>query len=148
MADVFSRSKRSEVMAAVRSRGNQATELRLITILRAAGLTGWRRQQPLPGRPDFIFRHARVAVFVDGCFWHGCQLHGRRPATRKAFWDRKLDRNAARDREVNRLLRRRGWRVVRIWEHALKAAPRVAARLRAALRAGPLRGGVYQVRTR
>ena len=59
-------------MAAIRSRGNKDTELKLASILRASGITGWRRHQPLPGHPDFIFRHARLAVFVDGCFWHGC----------------------------------------------------------------------------
>jgi DNA mismatch endonuclease, patch repair protein len=62
-------------MAAVRSRGNKDTELKLIAILRGYHIKGWRRHQPLPGKPDFLFRRYRLAVFVDGCFWHGCRFH-------------------------------------------------------------------------
>jgi len=79
MADVFSKTKRSAVMAAIRSRGNKDTEMKLAAITRTHGITGWRRHLPLPGRPDFAFRKERVAVFVDGCFWHGCPLHGHKP---------------------------------------------------------------------
>jgi DNA mismatch endonuclease (patch repair protein) len=62
----------------------------------------------------------KVVVFVDGCFWHGCPRHSRTPATNPVFWRTKIDRNRARDREVNRELRGRGWKVVRIWHHELK----------------------------
>jgi DNA mismatch endonuclease (patch repair protein) len=61
-----------------------------------------------------------VAVFVDGCFWHGCPKHSTVPATHRPFWKRKLTANKLRDRRVNRTLRRKGWRVVRIWEHDLR----------------------------
>ena len=71
MTDVFSKKQRSQVMAAIRSKGNKTTELRLASILRAHGIKGWRRDQPLFGKPDFVFRRERLAVFVDGCFWHG-----------------------------------------------------------------------------
>jgi DNA mismatch endonuclease (patch repair protein) len=170
MPDIFSKRKRSAVMAAIRSRGNQTTELRLIAVFRAEGIRGWRRQLPLrvtiPGniqhstanaqrprgrkaaksgkrlnvessmlevgrlrrapvaaalrvRPDFVFRTRRVAVFVDGCFWHGCPRHYRRPGSRRAFWDAKIARNRQRDREVSRALRRAEWTVLRVWEHEL-----------------------------
>ena len=135
MADVFTKAKRSQVMAAIRSRGNQDTELRFAALLRAAGITGWRRHLALPGRPDFAFRRARVAVFVDGCFWHGCPWHCRRPKTRADFWNRKIDRNRERDRAVRRLLRRRGWRVLAVWEHSLSDPVRVLGRLQALLAA-------------
>ena len=79
VTDVFTKKKRSQVMAAIRSKGNKATELKLTSILRAAGITGWRRHQPIPGHPDFIFRRGRLAIFVDGCFWHGCRWHCRMP---------------------------------------------------------------------
>ncbi len=69
MADVFTRGKRSEVMAAIRSKGNRDTEICLASVLRKAGIKGWRRHMPLAGKPDFVFREQRVAVFVDGCFW-------------------------------------------------------------------------------
>jgi DNA mismatch endonuclease (patch repair protein) len=71
MADVFTKIKRSQVMAAIRSKGNKDTELKLISIFRKYRITGWRRHQVVFGNPDFIFRKAKIAVFVDGCFWHG-----------------------------------------------------------------------------
>ena len=91
MPDIFTKAKRSEVMSRVRSRGNRSTELRMISIFRAHGISGWRRNRPVFGRPDFVFPVERVAVFVDGCFWHGCPWHGcpwhgRVPASNVAFW--------------------------------------------------------------
>jgi DNA mismatch endonuclease, patch repair protein len=136
MADTLSKSDRSRVMAAVRSRGNRATELRLLAILRAHGISGWRRHLGLPGNPDFVFTRERVAVFVDGCFWHGCVIHCRIPKSRAGFWSAKIGRNRERDREVGRVLRGRGWRVVRVWEHALGRPARIVARLHTALASG------------
>jgi DNA mismatch endonuclease (patch repair protein) len=133
VADIWTKRKRSEVMALIRSRGNKNTELRLRDVFRVAGITGWRRHQPLPGRPDFVFRKERLAVFVDGCFWHGCARCYRRPSSNRVYWDAKVQRNRARDMEVCRELRRRGWRVLRIWEHELKGAPAYLRRLRRAL---------------
>ncbi len=66
---------------------------------------------------DIAFPGARLAVFVDGCFWHRCPEHATEPKANRDFWRAKLDRNVARDREVDRALRNAGWRVVRIWEH-------------------------------
>lgn len=136
MTDVLSRKQRSQVMAAVRSRGNRATELKLISILRASDITGWRRNQRLPGKPDFVFRKERLAIFVDGCFWHGCPKHGEVPATNKQYWRTKLSRNKARDRRVLTILKKQNWRPLRLWEHDLKDPSRVAARIRAAFRDG------------
>ncbi len=120
MADIFTKAKRSEVMSLIRGKGNRSTEGALAAFFRREGITGWRREQPLFGKPDFVFRAERVAVFVDGCFWHGCPKHGRKPKTRKAFWTAKIERNAARDRLVTRTLRASGWRVMRVWEHDLR----------------------------
>lgn len=136
MPDVFTRRKRSAVMSLIRGSGNQATELRLIQILRANGIRGWRRRQQLPGKPDFVFPAHQLSVFVDGCFWHGCPMHATWPKQNAAFWRTKILANRKRDRAVNRLLRKSGWRVLRIWEHALtrKHEPRTVRRLLAALR--------------
>jgi DNA mismatch endonuclease (patch repair protein) len=142
MPDVFTKAKRSDVMSRIRSRGNRDTELALVRLLRAHGITGWRRQVEIRGRaallrgpnvaaaqqrrptfrvrPDFVFRQVRLALFVDGCFWHGCPKHGTKPKGNAAFWRKKFAANRARDRRVNRALRRAGWRVVRIWEHELR----------------------------
>ena len=137
MPDIFSKRKRSAVMALIRSRGNKATELRLIAIFRAHSITGWRRHRPLFGKPDFVFPALKLAVFVDGCFWHGCPIHGTRPKTNAAFWGKKISTNRTRDRLVTRTLRARGWRVLRIWEHALmrRHERRLLARLHRALAA-------------
>jgi DNA mismatch endonuclease (patch repair protein) len=119
MPDVFSKTKRAEVMSKIRGTGNKDTELRLIQIFRATGIAGWRRGSKLPGKPDFVFLKSKTAVFVDGCFWHGCPKHATWPKTRAAFWLAKITGNKARDRKVNRLLRAKGWTVIRIWEHEL-----------------------------
>lgn len=128
MADVFTKAKRSQVMSRIRGRGNKDTEVALIRIFRAERITGWRRHTSLFGRPDFTFRRERVVVFVDGCFWHGCPLHCRMPATNPAFWSSKLAANKARDKTVSVTLRKTGWRVVRIWEHDLAKRPSVCVR--------------------
>jgi DNA mismatch endonuclease (patch repair protein) len=120
MSDIFTKKKRSEVMSRIRGAGNKDTELRLIQIFRANGITGWRRGSKLPGKPDFVFPKLKTAVFVDGCFWHGCPKHATQPKTRASFWLAKITGNKARDRKVNRLLRAKGWKVVRVWEHELR----------------------------
>jgi len=120
----FGGLRRGQLMSLVRSTGNRSTEGRLATLLRSAGLVGWRRHQKLPGKPDFIWRAAKVAVFVDGCFWHGHDC-GKNvtPKTNAQAWGEKIERNRARDRRVSRALRDRGWTVVRIWECDLAKRP-------------------------
>ncbi len=137
MPDVFTKAKRSAVMARIRSHGNRDTEMVMIKRFRALGIIGWRRRQPVFGKPDFVFRPAKVAVFVDGCFWHGCPKHCRMPAGNAAFWRQKLRRNRERDQLVSRTLRRNGWRVLRVWEHELarKNEARLRRRLQQALTA-------------
>jgi DNA mismatch endonuclease (patch repair protein) len=149
MPDVFTKAKRSEVMSRIRSRGNRDTELALARLLRRHKISGWRRHvqvriaecrmrnkskrgaavfplrtphsefRTFAVRPDFVFPKSRTAIFVDGCFWHGCPRHATKPKNNRAFWHRKLSANKTRDRLVNRTLRRAGWRVLRIWEHEL-----------------------------
>ncbi|MCE9520515.1 MAG: very short patch repair endonuclease [Verrucomicrobia bacterium] len=131
MADVFSKSERSQVMSRIRSHGNKDTELALIRILRAHHITGWRRHQPVFGNPDFVFPKLRLAVFVDGCFWHSCPQHSTKPKNNAAFWRKKLAANQARDKLVTRTLKSHGWRVLRIWEHELvgKKTSQLVARI-------------------
>ena len=107
-------------MRSIRGHSNKTTELRLIQIFRANGITGWRRGSKLPGKPDFVFPKLKTAVFGDGCFWHGCPRHGTKPKTRASFWLAKITGNKTRDRKVNRLLRAKGWKVIRVWEHELR----------------------------
>jgi DNA mismatch endonuclease (patch repair protein) len=134
MPDVFSSEKRSQIMSRVKSHGNRATELALICVFRENKIRGWRRHTGIFGKPDFVFPSARVIVFVDGCFWHGCPLHGRIPATNADFWKRKIERNKARDQLVRRELIERGWIVLGIWQHELREPSMVARRVARTLR--------------
>jgi len=161
MSDIFSKAKRSEVMSRVRSRGNKDTEVALAKLFRRNKITGWRRQvnltvgrrrrkethsfeknlvrvsspRLLRVRPDFIFQKIRLALFVDGCFWHGCPQHGTQPKGNRAFWKNKFARNKARNLLVTRTLRSAKWRVLRIWEHELarKNEARLLKRIQQAL---------------
>jgi DNA mismatch endonuclease, patch repair protein len=131
MADVFSSYDRSRVMARIRSKRNLTTEMRLVTALKALKITGWRRHLPLFGRPDFAFPRQHVVVFVDGCFWHGCSKHGRKPTSNTNYWLPKLVRNRKRDAAVSRHYRNQGWAVLRFWEHDAEKAPeRCAEKIR------------------
>jgi len=135
MPDVFTKRKRSKVMAQIRGGGNRDTEIALIILLRQHKIVGWRRNQHVFGKPDFVFRRQRIAVFVDGCFWHACPMHANMPESNRAFWRKKLTANKTRDRFVTRVLRKCGWRVVRIWEHELKKSPqRCMERIRESLK--------------
>lgn len=120
MADTLSKAKRSELMSRIRGKGNRTTELRLISIMRSHRISGWRRNYKLFGKPDFVFPARRLAVFVDGCFWHACPQHCKIPKSNVPFWVGKLERNAARDAIVTEALSSSGWTVVRIWEHDLR----------------------------
>jgi len=111
---------------------NTQIEVRLRSLLHARGLRYRVHQRPLRTLKrvaDVVFTRARVAVFVDGCFWHGCPQHGTWPKRNAGFWREKIEGNVLRDRETDTLLLEAGWLSVRIWEHedVREAADRVAA---------------------
>lgn len=120
MSDVFNKDKRSEIMSAVRSKKNKSTELKLIEIFKENNIKGWRRNYPVKGHPDFIFLEKKIAVFVDGCFWHGHDCRNTRPSDNADYWTKKRERNIRHDKEITALFERRGWTVIRIWECELK----------------------------
>lgn len=135
----FGGLSRGELMSRVHSTGNKTTEKRLALLLRRAGLTGWRSQQNLVGRPDFVWRRFRIAIFVDGCFWHGhdCGKNVTPKANANA-WREKINRNRSRDRQASRQLRRQGWTVIRIWECQLAKDPgKALSRIREAIGSHP-----------
>ncbi len=112
---------RSRHMSAVRGKGNRTTELRFRFALVRAGVQGWKLHPAgLAGRPDLVFPRERVAIFLDGCFWHGCERCGHRPRHNADFWAAKIRRNRDRDARATSDLRRAGFRVLRLWEHELK----------------------------
>lgn len=120
MADVYGKEKRSEIMKIVRSKGNKSTEQCLLKLFVDNGITGWRRNYPVKGHPDFIFHKQKVAIFVDGCFWHGHDCRNTRPKENEEYWIKKRERNIQHDKEITELFMTRGWTVLRIWECELK----------------------------
>jgi DNA mismatch endonuclease, patch repair protein len=115
-------------MSRIRAR-DTGPELTLRKALWALGLR-YRLANSLPGKPDLVFLRERVGVFIDGCFWHSCPIHGVKPKSNRAFWSQKLRGNARRDLAVGRELRARGWKVIRVWEHDVRSDPsRVALRV-------------------
>src|SRR5205814_6917812 len=120
MRDFFSPKERSRLMSRIRGRANISTELKIAGILRAAGIQAWRRHLPLPGRPDFTFPKQKVCIFVHGCFWHDCPRCRKRSGTRPEYWSAKIDTNRRRDQRVSRELRRRGYKVILVWECTLR----------------------------
>ena len=131
--DFLTKEKRSLLMSTIRGHGNKNTELALVKLFRRNKVTGWRRNQKIFGKPDFVFCKFKLAVFVDGCFWHGCPKHSRQPKSNRTFWRRKFSANKKRDLLVTRALRRAGWRVLRIWEHNLSRPDRCISRIRRTL---------------
>lgn len=120
MADTFDQEKRSAIMKSVKSSGNKSTELRLISYFKENGITGWRRKYPVKGHPDFVFIEKKIAIFVDGCFWHGHDCRNTRPKQNEDYWRKKRIRNIAHDQMITELFINRGWTVIRIWECELK----------------------------
>ena len=92
----------------------------MIEVFKQNGITGWRRNYPVKGHPDFVFLDRKIAVFVDRCFWHGHDCRNTRPAANKEYWQQKREKNIQHDRDVTRNFELRGWTVLRIWECELK----------------------------
>ncbi len=129
MTDCFEPEKRSRIMSRIRSNGNYSTEVRFIRMMRQYGIAGWRRRTKLPGRPDFVFTKRKVAVFIDGDFWHGNPRKFRIPKSNCDYWERKIFGNKMRDRAVNKELKRLGWRVIRFWESSLNDEEAIIGKL-------------------
>ena len=126
MADRLTPEQRSYCMSRIRGK-NTLPELMLRRAIWAAGCR-YRLHSNLPGRPDIMFSAARLVVFIDGCFWHACPQHGRRPRTNQSYWNSKIARNIRRDIRINAELSRSGWKVARFWEHEVKADPSKVAK--------------------
>ena len=118
----------SKTMMAIANKHNRSTERKFRMALVRAGLRGWiLHAQGIFGCPDIYFPRQKVAVFLDGCFWHGCPKCGHIPKTNRAFWRTKIARNQKRDKQANNQLRVKGTSVIRIWEHSLRDTKDLAA---------------------
>jgi len=119
MADVLTKEQRSYNMSMIKGE-NTKPEIALRKLLFARGLRGYRLHYRLPGKPDIVFPKSRIAIFIDGCFWHKCPKCFVKPVTKRKFWEKKIDSNIKRDKIVNRELKKNKWKVLRIWEHEIK----------------------------
>lgn len=122
MTDVLTPDQRKLNMSRIRAK-NTGPEVKLRKMLYAAGVRGYRIHFNLPGKPDIVFTKKKIAVFVDGCFWHKCPVCFKEPETRKEFWMKKIQSNIDRDKKVNEQLQQDGWIVVRVWEHEIRKNP-------------------------
>jgi len=119
---------RSRTMSLIRGRNNKSTELQFRMALVRGKIGGWTTNEPaLPGKPDFYFKNRKLAIFIDGCFWHGCPVCGHIPKTNALFWKEKIRRNKLRDKRTQKSLSLQRIQVIRLWEHQIKNARTVAA---------------------
>jgi DNA mismatch endonuclease (patch repair protein) len=132
--DTVSKTVRSKIMSAVKPSGNKTTEVAMAAVLRIHGLGGYRRHWLVAGKPDFAWPKIKTALFVDGCFWHGCPRCQRFPSTNVEFWTNRIATNRRRDRRVARNLRAEGWSVMRVWECSV-GKERTVRRIRAVIEA-------------
>ncbi len=111
-------------MKKVKPTGNKTTELQMVKVFEDFKIRGWKRHYDVIGHPDFVFLQKRIAVFVDGCFWHGHDCRNTKPENNKEFWEKKRNRNIIHDQDITKRFENRGWTVIRIWECELKKANR------------------------
>ena len=116
MADVLTKKQRSYCMSQIRS-SKTKPELKIKKLMKSLG---FQYQPKIYGRPDFTNKKEKIAIFIDGDFWHKCPVHFRLPKTNRKFWKKKINQNVLRDRQVNAKLRKEGWKIIRVWEHSIK----------------------------
>lgn len=132
--DTFDQATRSKIMSRVKSK-NTRLEERVANLLQTAQIKDFTRYaDSILGKPDFIYPEAKITIFVDSCFWHGCPQHLRRPNSNNEYWEKKINSNVARDRKQRMTLRQEGWSVIRIWEHELKQPEKIIRKIRRVLR--------------
>ncbi len=122
MTDVLTPEQRKLNMSRIRAK-DTSPEKKLRQMLREKGIRGYRIHYNLPGKPDMVFVRKKIAIFIDGCFWHKCPVCFREPETRKEFWMKKIQSNVMRDEKINTQLKEQGWHVIRIWEHEIRKEP-------------------------
>lgn len=120
--DRLTQKQRSENMSRIKGK-NTGLEKTFKKIVRSSGIKGFRSHANVAGKPDIYFPKAKIAVFIDGCFWHGCPRCGSLPATNRNFWKKKIERNISRDKTVRTELRKSGIKVVRFWGHEINRNP-------------------------
>lgn len=118
MTDVLTPEQRRKNMQAIRSQSK--LENKVSKELWKRGLRFRKNDRSLFGKPDISIKKYKIVIFIDSCFWHGCDIHGNRPKSNQEFWDKKLSRNKERDLEVQNYYEEHGWHYKRVWEHDFK----------------------------
>jgi DNA mismatch endonuclease, patch repair protein len=118
MADIFSKEQRRKNMQAIRSQSQ--LENIVTRELWNRGIRFRKNVKSLYGKPDIAIKKHKIAIFIDSCFWHSCEIHGNRPKSNQNYWDNKLERNKKRDLEVNDFYKKNNWHIKRVWEHEIK----------------------------
>jgi DNA mismatch endonuclease (patch repair protein) len=95
-------------------------EIKLRKALWNKGLRYTKKNRDILGKPDLAFRKRRIAIFVDGCFWHRCPKHYNKPSNNAEFWEKKIRSNIDRDKKINQILCAQGWKIIRVWEHDIR----------------------------
>ncbi|WP_281767431.1 very short patch repair endonuclease [Methanoculleus bourgensis] len=122
MTDVLTKEQRKYNMSRIRGK-DTSPEMKVRKMLYSHGIRGYRLHYKLPGKPDIVFIRKRIAIFIDGCYWHKCPACFKEPQTQNEFWMNKLNSNVERDRKVNEILTSSGWTVLRFWEHQVRKDP-------------------------
>jgi DNA mismatch endonuclease, patch repair protein len=122
MTDVLTGEQRKFNMSRIRGK-NTRPELKIRRMLFSKGIRGYRIHYGMQGQPDIVFVKKKIAIFIDGCFWHKCPVCFQEPETQKEFWAKKIQSNVKRDEKVNELLKNDGWEVIRFWEHDIRKKP-------------------------
>lgn len=118
MVDTFTKEQRSQIMAKIKSKDTKP-EIFFRKLLYSKGIR-YRTHYPIDGKPDVVIVSQKIAIFVDGCFWHKCPKCCRLPNSNKDYWIEKIEKNVKRDKKINETLKSKGWKVIRIWEHEIK----------------------------
>ena len=124
MTDVLTPEQRKFNMSRIHGK-NTGPEIKLRKLLFSNNIRGYRVHYNLPGKPDIVFIKKKIAIFIDGCFWHKCPVCFQEPETRKEFWMKKIQSNIDRDKKINKQLKDDGWTVLRFWEHDVRKKPYV-----------------------
>ena len=133
MADVFTKAERSRIMSKIRSK-NTKPEVILAKLLKKSKIKGFKTQYNIEGKPDIAFPKQKIAIFLDGCFWHCCPIHCKKPKSNKAYWLPKLRGNVNRGKVIVKHLRTQGWKVIRVWEHELRHRAKTVAKIKKKLK--------------
>lgn len=118
----ITKTERSRIMGAIKSKDSEV-EIKFRKVLWKTGIRYRKNVERYFGKPDILLKKHKTVIFIDSCFWHGCRHHGKLPKFHRSFWKAKIERNKQRDKEVRSYYKKKGWKIIRFWEHQIKKNP-------------------------